>query len=95
MRFKDIALIPASCVLQGPCGETILPKRLAQLAELLLKSAEKPLARQTIFNRIWGPDAQVNENILDTYLHLLRQRLDNVGSTVQIINHRGVGYHLA
>ena len=95
VRFRDLTLIPAGCVLRGPGGETILPKRLAELAGLLLKSTEKPLARQTIFNRIWGPDAQVNENILDTYLHLLRQRLEHVGSAVQIVNHRGVGYHLA
>lgn len=94
IRFGDLTLLPASCLLRGPCGESVLPKRLAELAGLLLRSAEKPLARHTIFNRIWGPDARVNENVLDTYLHLLRQKLSGIGSAVQIINHRGVGYHL-
>lgn len=79
--------LPESCVLvnlsyrpsvrqlSGPAGKEVLPKRLAQLIELLLRNAEVPITRNVIFNRIWGPDAEVTDAVIDTYIHLTRQRL--------------------
>ena len=72
-----------------------LPKRLAQLIELLLRNAEVPITRNVIFNRIWGPDAEVTDAVIDTYIHLTRQRLAHLQSAVKIQNSRGTGYQLS
>ena len=62
--------------------------------ELLLRSAGTPITRSVIFNRIWGPDAEVTDAVIDTYIHLVRQRLIHLHSKVKIINSRGTGYQL-
>ena len=92
LSLGDINYMPATCVLSGPKGEEHLSKRLASLVTLFMRNTTTTLSRNTIFNRIWGPDADVDENILDTYIGLLRRRLKKIGSTVQIKTNRGVGY---
>ena len=54
LDFGDLCYQPGVRLLKGPEGEEILPKRLAQLMELLLRSAGTPITRSVIFNRIWG-----------------------------------------
>ena len=94
LDFGDLCYQPGVRLLKGPEGEEILPKRLAQLMELLLRSAGTPITRSVIFNRIWGPDAEVTDAVIDTYIHLVRQRLIHLHSKVKIINSRGTGYQL-
>ena len=86
---------PGELQLSGPAGKEVLPKRLAQLIELLLRNAEVPITRNVIFNRIWGPDAEVTDAVIDTYIHLTRQRLAHLQSAVKIQNSRGTGYQLS
>lgn len=94
LQFGDLRLTASTKLLCGPLGEEVLPKRLCQMLELLMRQAPKPLNRQTLFSRVWGPDSDVNEGIIDTYIHLLRQKLRHLGSAVQIVTNRGTGYHL-
>lgn len=94
LEFGDLCYRPGVRLLKGPGGEEILPKRLAQLMELLLRSAGSPITRNIIFNRIWGPDAEVTDAVIDTYIHLVRQRLTHLHSGVKIVNSRGTGYRL-
>lgn len=94
LEFGDLRYRPGVRLLKGPSGEEILPKRLAQLMELLLRSAGSPITRNIIFNRIWGPDAEVTDAVIDTYIHLVRQRLSHLHSCVKIVNSRGTGYQL-
>lgn len=94
LGLGDISYMPSTCVLSGPKGEEHLSKRLSSLLILFMRNTTTTLSRSTIFNRIWGPDADVDENILDTYIGLLRRRLKKIGSTVQIKTNRGVGYSI-
>ena len=93
--FGDLSYRPSVRQLSGPAGKEVLPKRLAQLIELLLRNAEVPITRNVIFNRIWGPDAEVTDAVIDTYIHLTRQRLAHQQSAVKIQNSRGTGYQLS
>ena len=93
--FGDLSYRPSVRQLSGPAGKEVLPKRLAQLIELLLRNAEVPITRNVIFNRIWGPDAEVTDAVIDTYIHLTRQRLAHLQSAVKIQNSRGPGYQLS
>ena len=93
--FGDLSYRPSVRQLSGPAGKEVLPKRLAQLIELLLRNAEVPITRNVIFNRIWGPDAEVTDAVIDTYIHLTRQRLAHLQSAVKIQNSRGTGYQLS
>ena len=93
--FGDLSYRPSVRQLSGPAGKEVLPKRLAQLIELLLRNAEVPITRNVIFNRIWGPDAEVTDAVIDTYIHLTRQRLAHLQPAVKIQNSRGTGYQLS
>ena len=93
--FGDLSYRPSVRQLSGPAGKEVLPKRLAQLIELLLRNAEVPITRNVIFNRIWGPGAEVTDAVIDTYIHLTRQRLAHLQSAVKIQNSRGTGYQLS
>ncbi len=94
MTFGDLAYSPAGLTLSGPGGETVLSKTLAAMLELFLRNSAPALSRATLFSRVWGPDSDVGDNIIDTYISLLRRRLKSVGSSVQILTNRGVGYSL-
>ena len=52
------------------------------------------LPRSMILMKVWGPDSNVEEGNLDNYIHFLRRRLQNTGSSLQIKTVRGIGYTL-
>jgi|AGTN01.3.fsa_nt_gi Response regulators consisting of a CheY-like receiver domain and a winged-helix DNA-binding domain len=90
----DLALDTANLQLTGASGTVTLSKRETQLLETLMRSAGQTLPRETIFVRVWGTDADVEDANLDSYIHFLRKRLDAVGSCVKITTVRGVGFRL-
>lgn len=92
--FGDIRFYPAALRLTGPNGETTLSKTLAAILELLMGNASSVLSRGAIFNRVWGPDSDAGDNIIDTYLSLLRRRLEGTGSGVKIVANKGAGFSL-
>ena len=52
------------------------------------------LKRLVLLSRVWGSDAPVEESNLDTYIHFVRKRLQQVGSHTTIETVRGIGYRL-
>ncbi len=94
LQYGDLLYTTSGHLLKGPCGETHLSNRLAALLELFMQNTAPGLSRHTVFSRVWGPDADVEEGILDTYVSLLRRRLKTIGSCVQVVTNRGVGYSL-
>lgn len=94
IEFADLSLDSANATLTGPSGSCVLSKREADLIELLIKNPGRVLARATIFARVWGADAPVEDGNLDNYIHFLRRRLRHVGSQSVIQTARGVGYAL-
>lgn len=94
LTYGDITLDIMGHSLKGPTYSCSLSKRESQLAEVLLKNSGQVLPRSLILARIWGPDAEVEDGNLDSYIHFLRRRLHTVGSTLQIKTIRSVGYVL-
>ena len=77
------------------CGEMIqLSRREALLMEYFMRNPEKTLARALLFGRVWGPDGQVEDGNLDTYIYYLRKHLRTLKSAVKIFTVHGVGYKL-
>ena len=63
--------------------------------EIFLHSRGQTLPRNTLLMKVWGPDSNVEEGNLDNYIHFLRRRLKNTGSSLQIRTVRGIGYTLS
>ena len=50
--------------------------------------------RDIILDRIWGLEADVSSNNIDSYMKMLRKKLDAAGEGDAIKTIRGVGYKL-
>jgi DNA-binding response OmpR family regulator len=76
-------------------GQAInLTAREYSLLELLLRNAGRPVMRQTILESIWGFQSEVEENTLEAFIRLLRNKIDQPFHPKLIQTVRGVGYCL-
>ncbi len=62
------------------------------LLELLMSHPGQVFTRSQLLDRVWSFDAQIESNVLETYIHYLRNKVDR-GYPAQLIRTvRGVGY---
>ncbi|MGG5818787.1 response regulator transcription factor [Falsiroseomonas sp. HW251] len=71
------------------------PPRERSLLEALIRAAPRPVAKQTLENRLAGLDRALQPNAVEVCVHRLRARLSAAGSGVVVQTVRGVGYRLA
>lgn len=94
LQCGDLSLDSQSRILTGPCGSVTLSQREYSLLELLLRSTGSVLPRERLLLSVWGPDTDVETGNLDNYIHLVRRRLNLVGSRMILRTRRGMGYCL-
>jgi len=70
-----------------------LPLKEFELLELLLANAGRVLTRDTLIDRVWGPDYVGDTKTLDVHIKRLRAKVEaDPGNPSQIITIRGLGY---
>lgn len=94
LTYGDLVFHLESHELCSRGKNTCLSRRESLLMEYFLKNPQQTLARQLIYTRIWGPDGEVEDGNLDTYIYYLRKHLRNLKSHVQISTVHGIGYRL-
>jgi DNA-binding response OmpR family regulator len=52
------------------------------------------LPRSTIVEAVWGFDTEIEENTLDAFIRLLRNKIEIAGTPRLIRTVRGIGYSL-
>jgi two-component system, OmpR family, response regulator MprA len=57
-----------------------------------LEYPERVMSKQKLLDRIWGSDFFGNDNIVEVYIKLLRQKLEEQGEARLIHTIRNVGY---
>lgn len=62
------------------------------LLEMLIKRPDQVFSREQILDRVWGFDADVNENNIEIYIHNLRKKLKNTKIKIETL--RSIGYKL-
>lgn len=72
-----------------------LTGREFQLLDLLMQNNGQVLTREVLLDRIWGLETEVTPNNLDSFVRLLRKKIDYPGEPELIKNIRGIGYKLA
>ncbi len=65
-----------------------------QLLELLLRHQGQVLTRAQILDHVWQYDRDFASNVVDIYIHYLRNKIDKGFKTQLIHTIRGVGYTL-
>lgn len=77
------------------CGKDIaLTPREYSLLELLMKHHGRVLLRHQIVEAVWGFDSEIEENTLDAFIRLLRNKIELPGEQRILHTVRGVGYSL-
>lgn len=62
------------------------------IVELLMCKTPEVVSRQTIIERVWGPEADVSSNTLDAFIRLIRTKIEASGEPKLLHTVRGVGY---
>ncbi len=76
-------------------GEPVrLTVREFALLELLVRNANRVLTRDQLTDSVWPDGTEAGSNVLDTYIHFLRDKLDRDEDDKLIHTVRGVGYIL-
>ncbi|TMV45434.1 response regulator transcription factor [Paenibacillus mesophilus] len=93
-QFEDIMLdLDTREVIRA--GHTIeLTTKEFDLLHLFLQNPKRVLSRDIIMEKIWGYDYSGESNVLEVYIALLRQKLEEYGGKRIIQTVRGAGYVL-
>ena len=76
------------------CGDNQidLPKNEAILIGILFEGYPNVVSREKILSEIWESDMFVEENTLNVTVSRVRKKLKDLGSNLQVITVRGMGY---
>ena len=91
LRVGDLVLDPSSReVLRGE-DRLSLTRTEYNLLERLMYRAGKVVSRRALIEAVWGFDREIEENTLDAFMRLLRNKIDLPGRPKLIQTVRGVG----
>jgi two-component system response regulator TctD len=74
-----------------PLPLPLTPRELAVL-EALSARLGRPVARETVFDRVFAFDSEARIESIEIYVHRLRKKLEGSGATITTL--RGLGYAL-
>lgn len=94
LYFSDIVVnINTREVKRNNITLNLSPKEY-ELLLILIRTPNHVISKRCIFEFVWGIDFEGEENILDVYIHSLREKLEINSMKRLIFNVRGVGYIL-
>jgi DNA-binding response OmpR family regulator len=92
LRVADLVLDPASRAVSRGEARIFLTRTEYNLLERLVFRAGKVVSRRALIEAVWGFDREIEENTLDVFMRLLRNKIDPPGRSKLIQTVRGVGY---
>jgi two-component system response regulator MprA len=92
LKVADLILDPGSREVSRAGVPLALTRTEYSLLERLMYRAGKVVPRQKLIESVWGFDREIEENTLDAFVRLLRQKVDREGAAKLIHTVRGVGY---
>ena len=94
MELGEFTLDRTSKVLKKNDQIIQLSPREFQIFDLLVQNIGIVVPRDIILDRIWGIESDVSSNNIDSYVKLLRKKLNTADGQISIATMRGVGYKL-
>jgi len=92
LHVGDLTLDPASREVVRGEKRVSLTRTEYNLLERLMYRAGKVVSRRSLIESVWGFDREIEENTLDAFMRLLRNKIDSPGRPKLIHTVRGVGY---
>jgi DNA-binding response OmpR family regulator len=94
LQLADLTLHPATHEVSRSGVSISLTRTEFQLLERLMYRAGRVVPRNSLIEAVWGFDREIEDNTLDVFIRLLRQKIDSPGKPKLIHTVRGVGYCL-
>jgi len=94
IRVADLVIQPASREVLRGTREVELSAREYDLLEFLARHAGEVVTKETLFEKVWGYDFEVESDAIKVYVRYLRKKLNANGEPDLIHSVRGVGYML-
>jgi DNA-binding response OmpR family regulator len=92
IRYADVVIDTTSRLAETASGPIELTSREFDLLVTLLREPGRVFTRDQLLDRVWGRDAAVEPNIVETYVSYLRTKLGAAGPRPLIRTIRRVGY---
>ena len=92
LRVGDLVLDPASREVSRGAVSISLTRTEYNLLERLVYRAGRVVSRRLLIESVWGFDREIEDNTLDAFMRLLRNKVDGSGKAKLIHTVRGVGY---
>jgi two-component system response regulator MprA len=92
LRVGDLVLDPASREVSRGAVSISLTRTEYNLLERLVYRAGRVVSRRLLIESVWGFDREIEDNTLDAFMRLLRNKVDGSGKAKLICTVRGVGY---
>jgi DNA-binding response OmpR family regulator len=91
LQVSDVTLDPARHAVQRAGKHVDLTRTEFALLEYLMRHPGQVLTRQQIMDHVWGYDYETMTNVVDIYIHYLRNKIEKgFGKIIRTV--RGVGY---
>jgi len=94
LAFGNVVLARNELQLATTTNQVVLSPKEIKLMELFLSRPKVILSKETIINKIWGFDPDVEENRVEIYVSLLRKKLTLLEADIGIRTIRNAGYIL-
>ena len=92
LQVADLTLDASTHIVSRADVALALTRTEFSLLEYLMRRAGRVVTRQALIGGVWGPGRDVEDNTLDAFVKLLRQKVDGAGRPPLIHTIRGVGY---
>ncbi len=94
LDFGNTSLDLSTGALQCDGRSLRLSAKEFDVMRMLMQQKEKNLSKEAILQKVWGFDSDAVENHVEVYVGFLRKKLHSIGSNIQIVAARRLGYHL-
>ena len=92
--FGNTSLNLENCSIVANGQELRLSAKEFDVMRMLMQSKEKNLSKEMILSQVWGLDPDAVEHHAEVYVGFLRKKLKSIGSNVELVAVRRLGYHL-
>ena len=94
ISFADLSLDKSACTLSVGNASVPLSHREMQLLEFLMRNPRMYFSADTLLDRVWGLDAEVEQGTVWAHISYLRKKLETLEAHAVITSKRSVGYAL-
>ena len=92
--FGDISLNRGTMELICADRSIKLGQKEFQLLDVLIANASRIVSKDTLAEKVWGPEDATEYNSVEVYVSFIRKKLSLLRSRVQIRSTRNIGYSL-